>query len=118
MRLASVLLTIVAALVASAPTVTAQTVRIGASVSMTGTYAKPGLHGRDGYRLCQKHVNEQGGFLGRPIELVLYDDRSDPQTGVRLYERLLSEDHVDGVMGPYSSAITEAAANVAEKYGK
>jgi branched-chain amino acid transport system substrate-binding protein len=93
-------------------------IRIGASISLTGTYAKPGTYGRDGYLLCQKQVNERGGLLGRKIEFVLYDDRSDAQTGVRLYEKLITEDKVDAVMGPYSSAITEAVANVTEKYGK
>ena len=95
-----------------------QPIRIGASISLTGTYAKPGIYGRDGYLFCQKEVNAKGGLLGRKIEFVPYDDRSDPQTGVRLYEKLLTEDKVDAVMGPYSSAITEAVANVTEKYGK
>lgn len=93
-----------------------QPIRIGASISMTGSYAKPGQYGREGYVLCQKHVNEQGGVLGRPIDFVIYDDRSDPQTAVRLYERLITEDKVDVVMGPYSSPVTEAVANVSEKY--
>ncbi|HEV8436804.1 MAG TPA: amino acid ABC transporter substrate-binding protein [Methylomirabilota bacterium] len=93
-------------------------IRVGASISLTGTYAKPGTYGRDGYLLCQKQVNDRGGLLGRKIEFVLYDDRSDAQTGVRLYEKLLTEDKVEVVMGPYSSAITEAVANVTEKYGK
>jgi branched-chain amino acid transport system substrate-binding protein len=118
-RRGSVLATVIAVLGLCGPaTATAQAIRIGASISMTGTYAKPGIHGRDGYYLCQKHVNDQGGVLGRRIEFVLYDDRSDPQTGVRLYERLLSEDRVDTVMGPYSSAITAAVATLTEKYGK
>ena len=93
-------------------------IRIGASISLTGTYAKPGIYGRDGYLLCQKQVNDHGGLLGRKIEFVLYDDRSDAQTGVRLYEKLLTEDKVDAVMGPYSSAVSEAVANVTEKYKK
>ena len=102
-----------------APPAEAQRViRIGASISMTGTYAKPGTYGREGYVLCQKHVNDRGGLLNRQVEMVFYDDRSDPQTGVRLYEKLISEDRVDAVMGPYSSAITEAAVNVTEKYKK
>jgi branched-chain amino acid transport system substrate-binding protein len=100
------------------PAVAQAPIRIGASISLTGTYAKPGTYGRDGYLLCQKQVNERGGLLGRKIEFVLYDDRSDAQTGVRLYEKLLTEDKVDAVMGPYSSSITEAVANVTEKYGK
>jgi len=95
-----------------------QPIRIGASNSMTGPYAKPGAYGREGYLLCQKQVNEQGGLFGRKVEFVIYDDRSDPQTAVRLYEKLITEDKVDVVMGPYSSPVTEAAANVNEKYKK
>src|SRR4029450_3996011 len=69
-------------------------IRIGASLSLTGAYAKPGLYGREGYALCQKQINEGVGVLGRPVEFVIYDDRSDPQTGVRLYEKLITEDRV------------------------
>jgi branched-chain amino acid transport system substrate-binding protein len=99
------------------PPATAQTpVKIGASLSMTGTYAALGQNQQRGYQLCAKHVNEKGGVLGRKIEFVLYDDRSEPATGVRLYERLITQDKVDAIMGPYSSAITEAVANVNEKY--
>jgi len=93
-------------------------IQIGASISITGPYAKPGAYGREGYLFCQKRVNEQGGLLGRKIEFVMYDDRSDPQTGVRLYEKLITEDKVGAVMGPYSSPITEAAVSVTEKYRK
>jgi len=93
-----------------------QPIKIGASLSLTGTYAKLGNNQHRGYQLCAKHVNEKGGVLGRKVEFVLYDDRSDPQTGVRLYERLITQDKVDLVMGPYSSAISEAVANVNERY--
>ncbi len=91
-------------------------IKIGASLSLTGTYAALGQNQQRGYRLCAKHVNEKGGVLGRKIEFVVYDDQSQPATGVRLYEKLITQDKVDLVMGPYSSAITEAVANVNEKY--
>jgi branched-chain amino acid transport system substrate-binding protein len=91
-------------------------IRIGASLSLTGTYAALGQNQQRGYQLCAKHVNEKGGLLGRKIGFVLYDDQSQPATGVRLYEKLITQDKVDLVMGPYSSAITEAVANVNEKY--
>src|SRR6266704_3483265 len=93
-------------------------IRIGASLSLTGTYAKLGNYQHEGYKLCQKDLNARGGLLGRKVELVVYDDQSLPQTGVRLYEKLITEDKVDVVMGPYSSPVTEAAANVTEKYRK
>src|SRR5207245_830918 len=93
-------------------------IRIGAYLSLTGTYAKLGKYQHEGYQLCQKDLNAQGGLLGRKVEFVVYDDQSMPPTGVRLYERLLTEDRVDVVMGPYSSPVTEAVANVTEKYKK
>jgi len=93
-------------------------IRIGASLSLTGTYAKPGTYQREGYDVCAEEVNAKGGLLGRKVEFVLYDDQSMPATGVKLYEKLITEDKVDAVMGPYSSPITEAVANVSEKYKK
>src|SRR5437762_12591244 len=93
-------------------------IRIGASLSLTGTYAKLGRNQHEGYKLCVKDLNARGGLLGRKVELVVYDDQSTPATAVRLYEKLITEDRVDGVMGPYSSPVTEASANVTEKYKK
>ncbi|MBI1993480.1 MAG: amino acid ABC transporter substrate-binding protein [Deltaproteobacteria bacterium] len=91
-------------------------IKIGASLSLTGSYAALGQNQHRGYQLCTKHANEKGGVLGRKVEFVLYDDQSLPATGVRLYERLITQDKVDAIMGPYSSAITEAVANVNERY--
>jgi branched-chain amino acid transport system substrate-binding protein len=90
--------------------------KIGASLSLTGTYSALGQNQHRGYQLCVKQANEKGGALGRKVEMVLYDDKSDPATGVRLYERLITQDKVDVVLGPYSSAISEAVANVNERY--
>lgn len=93
-------------------------IRIGASLSLTGTYAKLGRNQHEGYKLCEKDLNARGGLLGRKVEFVVYDDQSTPATAVRLYEKLLTEDRVEAVMGPYSSPVTEAVANVTEKYRK
>jgi len=99
--------------------VDAQTpIKIGASMSVTGTYAKPGTYQKQGYDVCIDELNAKGGILGRKVELVIYDDQSAPATAVRLYEKLITEDKVDAVMGPYSSAVSEAVANVTEKYKK
>ncbi|HUM18326.1 MAG TPA: amino acid ABC transporter substrate-binding protein [Candidatus Nitrosotalea sp.] len=93
-------------------------IRIGASLSVTGTYAKPGTQQKEGYDICVDELNAKGGLLGRKIEFVVYDDQSMPATAVKLYEKLITEDKVDAVMGPYSSAVSEAVANVTEKYKK
>src|SRR5438132_13770413 len=109
----------IAVLAATAAVVDAQgPIRIGASLSLTGTYAKLGKNQHEGYKLCERDLNAKGGVLGRKVEIVVYDDQSAPPTAVRLYEKLITEDKVDGVMGPYSSPVTEAAANVTEKYKK
>src|SRR6266853_4099863 len=109
----------IAVLAATAAVVDAQgPIRIGASMSLTGTYAKLGKNQHEGYKLCVKELNAKGGLLGRKVDLVVYDDQSLPPTAVRLYEKLITEDKVDAVMGPYSSAVSEAAANVTEKYKK
>jgi branched-chain amino acid transport system substrate-binding protein len=105
-------------LAGSTPAPAQAPIKIGASLSLTGTYAKLGAYQKEGYELCAEEVNARGGLLGRKVEFVVYDDQSQPATGVRLYEKLISEDKVDAVMGPYSSPITEAVANVTEKYKK
>src|SRR5438067_1776905 len=93
-------------------------IRIGASLSLTGTYAKLGKNQHEGYQLCEKDLNAKGGLLGRKVQFAVYDDQSMPATAVRLYEKLITEDMVDAIMGPYSSPVTEAAVNVTEKYKK
>ena len=101
----------------TAPLAAAQPpIRIGASLSQTGLYAAIGQNQLRGNRLCVKHLNDKGGVLGRKLELVVYDDGSDPATAVRLYEKLITQDKVDLVLGPYSSPMTEPVADVTEKY--
>jgi branched-chain amino acid transport system substrate-binding protein len=113
-----VLLIALAVAAGSRPATAQGPIKVGASLSLTGTYAKLGKNQHEGYQLCQKDLNAKGGLLGRKIEFVVYDDQSMPATAVRLYEKLITEDKVDGVMGPYSSPVTEAVANVTEKYKK
>jgi len=91
-------------------------IRIGASVSQTGAYALLGQNQLRGYQLCVKHTNEKGGVLGRRLELVAEDDHSEPATAARIYEKLITQNKVDAVLGPYSSPVTEAVADVTEKH--
>jgi branched-chain amino acid transport system substrate-binding protein len=110
--------TLLAALVwAIAPITEAQPpIRIGASLSQTGVCAALGQNLLRGYQLCVKHTNDKGGVLGRKLELLVYDDGSDPATAVRLYDKLIIQDKVDLVLGPYGSPISEAVADVTEKH--
>ena len=114
------LIAVVVAAVAAVPGLiqAQQPIRIGASIAITGRDAVQGGYVREGYLLCQKHVNEKGGVLGRPMEFLIRDDGSDPKAAVGLYEKLITEDKVDAVIGPYGSAMTDAVADVTEKHRK
>jgi branched-chain amino acid transport system substrate-binding protein len=89
---------------------------IGATMSETGAYNTQGQAAKNGYLLCQDQINEQGGLLGRNVEFLIYDDRSETETAILLYEQLITEDEVDLIMGPYGSTLTEAIAPVTEHY--
>ncbi len=89
---------------------------IGASVSLSGTYAAGGRYSIEGTQLWVDDVNRRGGLLGRPVRLVYYDDKSDANTCVQLYEKLITADKVDLIIGPYSSGVTSAVSTVAEKH--
>jgi branched-chain amino acid transport system substrate-binding protein len=92
------------------------TLRIGASLSQTGRWAAIGQIQLRAYQLCVKHTNDKGGLLGRKLELVVEDDQSEPATAARIYEKLITQDRVHAVLGPFSSVITESVADVAEKH--
>ena len=68
----------------AAPAPEGDPIRIGASVSTTGTNGRTGLYQQEAYYLWEAQKNASGGLLGRPVEMVIYDDQSDPTTGSRL----------------------------------
>jgi len=94
----------------------AQEIVIGGAMSLTGRYSEPAGRMANGRILAIEEINARGGLLGRPVKLVMRDDRSDPSTAVKLYERLLTQEKVDLCMAPYSSPITEAVASITERY--
>lgn len=93
-------------------------IRIGATMSLSGALATQGTAARNGYLLCEAMVNEAGGVLGRPIQMVIEDDASDGDRAIALYEGLMSEVGVDLILGPYGSTLTAAVAPVTEARGK
>src|SRR3990172_6027354 len=92
-------------------------IKIGASLPLTGDFSEPGTAAKLGYELWVEEVNNAGGLLGRQVEFVLYDNASDPDTAVADYERLITEDKVDLVVGPFSSRLVIPTSEVAAKYG-
>jgi branched-chain amino acid transport system substrate-binding protein len=91
-------------------------IRIGVSLGQTGAYAALAQNRLRGSQLCVKHVNEQGGVLGRKLQLVVEDDQSKGAIAVGIYDRLISQDKVDLTLSPIGSPLVDAVANVTEKY--
>lgn len=100
----------------SSASLAADPVKIGIALSMTGNLADSAEHYRKAIELWRDQVNARGGLLGRPVELVIYDERSDPATAARLYEKLITDDKVDLLVAPWGSASTATASAVAEKH--
>jgi len=100
------------------PAAAAQPIIIGATVSETGAFAEDAGYQIKGMELAVHDANAHGGWLGRHIELKVYDDKSNAGQAVRLYTRLITEDRVNLLMGPYSSGITQAVAPLINKYQK
>lgn len=94
------------------------TIVFGGALPLTGWGSDAGQLNNRGYELWAKHVNEDGGILGKQVELKIYDDQSDPTTTARLYERLITQDKVDVLLAPWSDDMTMPATTVAEKYKK
>jgi branched-chain amino acid transport system substrate-binding protein len=97
-----------------------ETIKIGAAVSLTGSLAREGNLLKNGYAYWEKLVNDSGGIdvAGKKskVEVIYYDDESKPQSSARLTEKLITEDNVKFILGPYSSGIATAAAAISEKY--
>ncbi len=96
------------------------TIILGSAISLTGKYSSNGVDSQNGYDLAVKRINEMGGVKvgGKSYKLAVqyYDDESTPARTAQLLERLIKQDGVQYILGPYSSATTIAAAPVTEKY--
>jgi len=93
----------------------ASPLKIGISLPLTGRFSDSGQAAQDGYQLWAALINKKGGLLGRQVQLVIRDDASDQSTIVSDYNRLISEDHVDLLLGTFSSFLNLPASSVAEK---
>ena len=95
-------------------------ITFGAALSLTGGTATEGRLVKEGYDFYVKHINAMGGIkVGDKtykVAIKYYDDASTAATSVQLYEKLINEDGVKLLLGPYSSGVTFAASAVAEKY--
>ena len=105
---------------AASPTVAAasgEPIVVGSTLSLTGAFAATGaIHNIVGEQFVER-LNANGGLLGRPVEWTVQDDESDQARVSQLYERLISQDAVDLIMGPYATPNILSAMAVAERHG-
>jgi branched-chain amino acid transport system substrate-binding protein len=93
----------------STPAQAADPIRIGLGLSLTGATAPAGRQVQAGLDIWRDHVNARGGLLGRPVELVYYDDQANPANAPGIYAKLMGVDKVDLLIGPYSTNVIAAA---------
>jgi branched-chain amino acid transport system substrate-binding protein len=91
------------------------TLKIGASLPITGGLAINGAKHQEGYELCVDLINQAGGLLGKQLELVISDNQSVNETAQAQFERLINEDKVDILLGTFSSRITFPTTSIAEQ---
>ena len=93
-------------------------IRIGGTLALTGPRAPTALLHKIAGDIYIEELNKGNGLLGRPVEWVLLDDQSKPDVTRSLYEKLITVDKVDLLMGPYATSGILAAMGVAQRYQK
>ncbi|RZT25538.1 amino acid/amide ABC transporter substrate-binding protein (HAAT family) [Mycobacterium sp. BK558] len=91
------------------------TIRIGASLPLTGEFSQGGLDTQHGYETWVEMTNEAGGLLGKKVEIVVKDDATQQETAVSNYNNLIAQDKVNLVLGSQSSLLNIPASAIAEK---
>lgn len=92
-------------------------IRIGTIYAMSGGAAAIGTNILRGIDFAVKEINAAGGVNGRPLEVVRGDHAGDAATGRSEAERLITQEHVDVMMGCHMSVVTEVVAQVCQQYG-
>ena len=125
-KIAKLFITFVSALTLALSSITSSFAKVegdmivlGAPVSLTGKYSINGKHTRNGYNFAAERINSKGGVTvgGKKykLEVIYYDDESNPKRAAQLAERLIKQDGIQFMLGPYSSGLTKAVAPVTEE---
>ena len=116
--LAVLLLAQVAAPAAGLAAPSGPPIRVGGSLALTGPLAATALLHKIVGEIYVDELNRKNGLLGRPVEWILLDDQSKPDLARTLYERLITVDKVDLLIGPYATGSILSAMGVAQRYDK
>jgi len=94
------------------PANAAEPLRIGFGMALTGPLAPNGKSALLAMKIWEEDINAKGGLLGRPVQLVYYDDKSSPSEVPAIYTKLLDVDHVDLIVGGYATNMLAPAMPV------
>jgi len=117
-RILPLIVLLLAAVAPAAAAPAGPAVRIGSTLALTGPLAATSMVHKIAGEISVEQINKRNGFLGRPIEWVLLDDQSKPEVARTLYERLITVDRVDLLIGPYATGAILSAMAVAQRYQK
>src|SRR5258706_12695460 len=92
-------------------------IRIGVTQPLTGAFAASGNYVTQGAKIAEEQINAAGGVLGRKIQLVVEDNKSNPTEAVATAEKLIGKDKVPVMMGAWSSTLTLAVMPKLMEYG-
>ena len=95
----------------------AEPVKIGVIQPLSGPVAASGNYVRMGAEIARDWINAKGGVLGRPVALLIEDNKSDPKEAATAAEKLIVKDKVPVIMGAWGSSMTLAAMPKLEEYG-
>ncbi|MBV8494661.1 MAG: amino acid ABC transporter substrate-binding protein [Alphaproteobacteria bacterium] len=95
------------------PARAAEPIKIGFSMELTGPFAVVGKTGLLAFKIWEEEVNAKGGLLGRPVQLVYYDDQSNPANVPGIYTKLIDIDKVDLLISSYGTNLVVPAMPVA-----
>ncbi len=98
-------------------TSSAKPITVGISLPLTGSFAADGQATQNGYKLWASDVNTNGGLLGRPVRLKIMDDKSNEKLVTSQYTQLITQDHVNLTLAPFSTLLTSDALPPTAKYG-
>lgn len=104
--------------ITAVPARAAEPIKVGFSMALTGAVAPNGRQLLLALEIWRDDVNTKGGLLGRPLELVYYDDQSNPANVPGIYTKLISVDKVDLLIGPYATNMAAPAMPVIMAAGK
>ncbi len=111
-----VVLVLIISVFSYAQSSSSKTIRIGVNLELSGAVAQFGQRNLEGLRMAIDEINSKGGVLGKKLELVVYDNKSDKTEALNVATKLATKENVLAMLGPVTSGATKSASVAAQRY--